>query len=251
MTAQIPRRLREEPLIEAIWQVQFEPEANNQVGEILPGILYGELAKSLSPNIRLHRLPVADIPPQVAAADPNLRYAAKYRIESSDTPFLLHVGDRVVTLNCRRPYAGWSEFKSKLLSLIDILEKSGLIPSPLRHSLRYIDLLSLESPPSLLPLKANLQIGGHAIVRQPLQMRVELPDDGCLHVLQVVSPAQAVLPEGKLEGTLIDLESITEISGAAWDTVRDSLEGLHQASKNMFFRHVLTDDTISALKPEY
>lgn len=250
MTIQIPRRLLEEPLIEAIWQVQFEPEANNQVGEILPGILYGELSKRFS-QVKLHRLPVADIPAQVAAVDPNLRYAAKYRIESPNTPFLFHVGDRVVALNCRRPYAGWKDFKNQLLALIDVLESSGLIPNPLRHSLRYIDLLSLESPPSLSPLKANIQIGDHAIVRQPLQMRVELPDRVCLHVLQVVSPAQAMLPEGKLEGTLIDLESIAEISETAWPSIRDGLEELHQASKNMFFMHVLTDEAIRAMKPEY
>ena len=250
MITPIPKRLLDEPLIEAIWQVQFEPQANNPVGEILPGVLYAALSKD-NAQYKVHRLPVADIPPQVAMLDTNLRYAAKYRIESADTPFMVHVGDRVVTLNCRRPYAGWPEFKKQLLALVDTLEGSGLIPSPQRHSLRYIDLVSLGSPPSLSPLKAKLQLGDHSIVYQPVQLRVELPDNGCLHVVQVVSPAQAILPDGKREGTLIDLESVAEIPDMAWASIRDGLEDLHTASKSMFFQHVLTEEATQQMKPEY
>ena len=99
----IPKRLKQEPLIEAIWQVQFEPMGDMQIGDLLPGMLYAALRND-HPQLQLHRLPAADIPPQVAQIDPNLRHVAKYRMEEAGLPFLFQVGDRTVTLNCRRPH---------------------------------------------------------------------------------------------------------------------------------------------------
>ncbi len=143
----IPTRLNKEPLIEAIWQAQFEPKDGLPVGDLLPGILYSAL-KVDHPNLQLHRLPTADIPAPVAQIDPSLRFSAKYRMEEPGSPFLFQVGDRIVTMNCRKPYAGWSAFKERMLKLINVIESSGLVPTPRRHSLRYIDLLCLDQAPS-------------------------------------------------------------------------------------------------------
>lgn len=123
----IPKRLNKEPLIEAIWQAKFEPKEGLPVGDLLPGILYSNL-KVEYPNLQLHRLPTADIPAPVAEVDPNLRFSAKYRMEEPGSPFLLQVGDRIVTMNCRKPYAGWSAFKERILKFVDVIETSGLVP---------------------------------------------------------------------------------------------------------------------------
>ena len=144
----IPKRLKKEPLIEAIWQVQFETAAETPIGDLLPGILFAAL-RNEHPNLQLQRLPAADIPAQMAQIDPNLRHMAKYRMEEPISPFMYQTGDRIITLNCRRPYSGWATFKGKILSLVGIIENSRLVPAPLRHSLRYIDLLTLEPAPDL------------------------------------------------------------------------------------------------------
>ena len=46
----LPKRLKKEPLIEVIWQVQFDN--SQRVGNVLPGILFNELRKS-GRNIKL------------------------------------------------------------------------------------------------------------------------------------------------------------------------------------------------------
>ena len=66
----LPRRLKKEPLIEVVWQVQFEGEQG--MGDILPGVLYTELKKT-HPALRSRRLPSADIPAPIAQIDPNMR----------------------------------------------------------------------------------------------------------------------------------------------------------------------------------
>lgn len=246
----IPRRLNKEPLIEAIWQAQFEPKEGLPVGDLLPGILYSALNVDY-PNLQLRRLPIADIPAPVTQVDPNLRFTAKYRMEEPGSPFLFQVGDRIVTMNCRKPYAGWAVFKEHILKLLNVVEGSGLVPAPLRHSLRYIDLLTLDPAPNLRALQAHFQIGQWGLQDRPLQMRVELPDVGCNHVVQIATPAEANLPEGKLHGSVIDLETFPSTPPNSWQDVRTQIDQIHDSSKAVFYRQLLTADAIALMEPEY
>ncbi len=243
----IPKRLGKDPLIEALWQMQFD---SPNAGDALPGLLYAKLRQQY-PSLQLHRLPTAEIPAAVAQFDPNLRLAAKVRLEATDAPFLWQVGDRVVTLNCRKPYVGWRHFKTAILDLIQTIEGSGLLPRPSRHSLRYINLLTLDSPPDISVLQLTLQIGARAIVKLPLQMRVELPDAAYVHVIQIATPARVRLPEGIHEGNVVDIETQNVDAPGSWDEVRYQLEGLHERSKQLFFAQLLTPQAIQALDPEY
>jgi len=246
----IPKRLNKEPLIEAIWQAQFEPKEGLPVGDLLPGILYSAL-KLDYPNLQLHRLPTADIPAPLVHLDPNLRFTAKYRMEEPDSPFLFQVGDRIVTMNCRKPYVGWAVFKERILKLLAMVEGSGLVPLPLRHSLRYIDLLTLDPAPDLKALQVQFQIGQWGLQNRPLQMRVELPDEGCEHVVQIATPAEANLPEGKLKGTVIDLETLPSAPPGSWQDVRNQIDEIHDRSKAVFYQQLLTTYAIALMEPEY
>ncbi len=247
---QIPKRLNKEPLIEAIWQVQFEPQEGLPVGDLLPGILYSAL-KTDYPHLQLHRLPTADIPAPIAQLDPSLRFSAKYRMEELGSPFFFQVGDRIVTLNCRKPYAGWSVFKARILKLLDVIESSGLVPVPGRHSLRYIDLLTLDPAPDLRALQAQFQIGQWNIQNRPLQMRVEIPDEGCHHVIQIATPAEANLPEGIIQGSVIDLETSSSSQPRSWEDVRTQIDQIHDRLKAVFYQQLLTAQAITLMGPEY
>lgn len=246
----IPKRLNKEPLIEAIWQAQFEPRDGLPVGDLLPGILYSTL-KADYPNLKLHRLPTADIPAPVAQFDPSLRLAAKYRMEEPGSPFLFQIGDRIVTMNCRKPYAGWPAFKERILKLLDVIESSGLVPAPMRHSLRYIDLLMLDPAPDLKALQVQFQIGQWNLQNHPLQMRVEVADEDCNHVVQIATPAEANLSEGRLQGSVIDLETFSNSMPSGWQDVREQIDQIHDRSKAVFYQELLTAEAIALMEPEY
>lgn len=247
MTNPLPKRLRKEPLIEAIWQAQFE--GIEGIGELLPGILFTELKKS-HPSLQPKRLPTADIPAPIAQVDPKLRITAKVLMEEVDGPFVWQVGDRIVTLNCRKPYVGWDKFKEAVVNLTRIVEHSGLISTLERHSLRYIDLLRDELATDLGTLRLELKLGDHEI-RDRVQMRLEIPDAECLHVVQLATRMRTNLPEGSVTGTIIDLETLPKGSPGDWDTVRAQLDRLHERSKALFFEQILTQETIQKLEPEY
>lgn len=243
----IPKRLKKEPLIEVIWQAQFDaPNA----GDLLPGVLFETLRKSYSP-IQMRRLPTADIPAILTQADPNLRYLTKIRIEAEGRPYIWQVGDRSVAINCRKPYVGWPKFKAAIEDFIEIIASSHLVPNLERHSLRYLDLLTLDPAPNISAVKLSMRIGSHEIKENNLRLRVEIPDIGCTHIVQIVSPAEGILPEGKITGTLIDLETAHDAPQTDWDGVRSQLDELHARSKELFFRHILANDALEKMEPEY
>jgi uncharacterized protein (TIGR04255 family) len=243
----LPKRLKKEPLIEVIWQAQFDGDQG--IGDVLPGILFSELRKS-RPTLQLRRLPSADIPAPLAQVDPNLRYVAKMLMEEPGGSFIWQVGDRVITLNCRKPYVGWDKFKETVVALTQIVESSGLIPNPQRHSLRYIDLLKDDLATDLAALRLALELGDHQI-RDRVQMRLEIPDAECLQVVQIATAAQANLAGEQMTGSIIDLETLPANTPDNWDTLRAQLDLLHEHSKALFFRQILTEETIQKLEPEY
>ncbi|MHB1201803.1 MAG: TIGR04255 family protein [Acidithiobacillus sp.] len=242
----IPKRLKNAPLIEAIWQMQFNVPG---AGDILAGQLYKALQVS-HPHLRHTPLPTANIPPIVADMDPNLRFAPKIRLEDPDSSFLWQIGNRIVTVNCRVPYAGWRRFKEEIVQTIGFVRDSGLIQTTERHSLRYIDLITLEPAPDLSSLQLSIKMGKFEIGKNQLQMRVELSDDGIGHVVQIATPAKVGPIGGQREGTIIDLESYTP-QEKNWEAMATEIERLHDRSKAFFFEQILTPQAIERMEPEY
>jgi len=245
--AMVPKRLKKEPLIEVVWQLQFDAPG---AAEVLPGLLFTKLQAEL-PDLRIERLPAAELPAFIGQVDPNLSFAAKVRIKATNSPLVWQVGDRVVTVNCTKPYIGWEAFYTNITSIIRILEESHLIPNPLRHSLRYIDLISLNKEPDLSAIQLDLKIGSYQVNQFPVQIRVEIPETTVKHIVQVVSPAEIMLLDGKHRGTLIDLETLSQRELTSWVELREDLQQLHNASKIFFFTQLLTNSTIEKLEPEY
>jgi len=243
----LPKRLKKEPLIEVIWQAQLDDSQG--VGDVLPGILFNELKKS-GRNLKLHRLPSADIPASIAQIDPNLRFVPKMLMEELGSAFIWQVGDRVIALNCRKPYVGWDKFKETVVTLTRIIENSQIIPIPQRHSLRYIDLLRGELAADLSALKLTLKLGDCEIGER-IQMRLEIQDVQCVHILQIATSALVSLVGERLTGIIIDLETLPADVPNSWDTIRKQLDLLHDRSKQLFFGQILTAEAIQNLAPEY
>lgn len=248
MDNKIPVRLKKEPLLEVVWEIRFT-STKKAVADLLPGLIYKALPDKY-PNIV--RLPVADIPAPIAEQDPNLRYLPKIRLEGGN--HAVQIGEHMVSLSCRRPYSGWENFSKDVRSLIAIVHDTGLIDQLERFSLKYIDLIQLKQPPDLRCLNIDLKLSGHQIDTQPVQLRTEIREDGLIHIIQIVSPAEASLPGDteRLKGVLLDIDTISSISkkNGYWDEVESRRDKAHLASKRIFF-NLLTAGTIEELEPEY
>ncbi len=243
----IPVKLKKEPLLEAVWEIRFA-STKRSVSDLLPGLIYNALSDKY-PNIV--RLPAADIPAPITEQDPNLRYVPKIRLEGDNRS--VQIGEHVLSLSNRRPYLGWKLFSADIRKLISVVRETTLIDKLERFSMKYIDIIELNYPPDLSCLNIELKLGGHEINTRPVQLRTEIKDDNLVHIVQIVSPAEAVLPKNsrKFTGVLLDIDTIIPIQdNKSWDEIENSLDMVHSASKRMFFG-LLTPETIEKLEPAY
>lgn len=247
MNKKIPVKLKKEPLLEAVWEIRFT-STKPSVGDLLPGLIYKALSDKY-PNIV--RLPAADIPASIAEHDFNLRYVPKIRLEGGN--HAIQIGEHVLSLSCRRPYSGWRVFSADIRTVIGVVRDTALINQLERFSMKYIDVIELNQPPDLSCLNIELKLGGYEINTRPVQLRTEIKEDELVHVIQIVSPAEAALPGDprRFTGVLLDIDTISSIKNkGSWDEVESRLDTVHLAAKKMFFE-LLTLETIEKLEPEY
>ena len=250
MKGRVPKKLKKEPLIEAVWELRFEPKEES-AAEILAGIIYNSLRHEYP---KIVRLPAADIPRPIARVDPLLRYAPTIRLESiSASPFAVQIGDRVVSLNNRRPYKGWSEFSKRIHDLVKLLRSTELVQKPTRFSLRYIDLLELDPSPSLASLRVRVEVAERDLSKCPIQLRAEIQDDPFVHILQIASPALVTIGNAEQhKGTLVDIDTIRNVEPSAdfWEILDAELDEAHARSNRLFFE-LLTSEALERLEPIY
>ncbi len=247
MNKKIPIRLKKEPLIEAVWEIRFAG-TKPSIADLLPGLVFKALPDRY-PNVV--RLPYADIPGPIVESDPMLKYVPKIRLQGGNQA--VQIGEHVVSLSCRRPYSGWKIFSDDIRRLMEIIEDTRLIDRLERFSLKYIDMIELDHPPSLNCLNLELKMIEYEIDTRPVQLRTEIKEGDLIYIIQIVSPAEASIPgeSGRLRGVLLDIDSIRPIKeNESWHDIDKHLDDVHLLSKKMFF-DLLTSETINNLEPEY
>jgi uncharacterized protein (TIGR04255 family) len=245
----LPKRLCNEPLLDAIFECRFI--AKFPVSNILPGILFSEFEGEK----QLERLPQSEIPEAIRSIDPNFQYVPLVRIRSQNYSFL--IGDRSIAVACILPYKGWGDFKPAIIKMIEVLKKSGLIDKVIRYSTKYVDLIQSNNPADQVRLaNLSLRIGSHNLTKESYQVRMEIPVEGFINIIQIISGAKVIIPgKPEREGVVIDIDTIKDTGGISVEQLLEQdldsmLEHIHRISKETFF-DCLTEQTLMQLEPEY
>lgn len=248
MVDRLPTKLHKEPLIDAIFEIRFS--SNMPASVALPGIFFEKLEgeKTIEP------LPLAQIPKQMRDADPNLKFAAINRVTWSD--FFVNIGDFSVSVSCKYPYPGWKNFRPAIIQVMDIISASNAVDKIDRYSLKYVDLFDgLSDEQRVANFNLKVSLAGHKLKQEPYQIRLEIPKDGLLHAVQLVSSAKALLHNGtSRDGLVVDVDTIAALGGVSMATLLKGfpkkLDTIHSKNKAMFF-DCLTPKTVSSLEPTY
>jgi len=243
----IPILLKKEPLIEAVWEIRFK-KTNPSIAELLPGLIFKEMHQRY-PGIS--RLPAADIPSAIIDRDSSLRYVPKIRLDGGTRA--IQIGEYVLGLSCRRPYPGWDAFSADIRALVNLVQETGLITSLERFSLKFVNLIETNQPPKLDSLNVELRVGDKANDESPVLIRTEMRTKEFVHIIQIVSPAEVVLPDeqSSRSGVLLDIDTIAFLQGDnSWLEMNNLLDEGHLAAKNIFFE-LLSRDTINKMEPVY
>lgn len=244
----IPKKLKKEPIIEALWELRFETEPN--FVEIIPGMLFSHLKNRYS-SLVIKKLPTNFIPSEIREIDPNLKYAPSVRIEAMNAPFIWQVGERVFTFNNKRPYAGWNKFLEEIKFLSETFEKLNLFKSVEKISLRYIDLIENEILHDLSGLRVAINIEEWKVKDERVSLLVEKVDDKFKYIIQIVRPINIVI-ESRMAGTIIDIEvELIDRNNSISELINRYINTMHDKIKEIFFRWILSNEIISKLEPEW
>jgi len=139
---------------------------------------------------------------------------------------------------------------------MEALKDASFIKSVERYALKYIDLLpatSLREQVSFVNFDVTL--ARHKLENEAFQLRLEIPRDGFIHAVQVVSSATVILQGGESrQGLIVDVDTIATQESISFNELLrefpDKLEAIHHANKKIFF-DCLKPETVTALEPEY
>jgi uncharacterized protein (TIGR04255 family) len=245
----IPRRLKKEPLLEAVWELRFQ-SGTDTVENLLSGIIYDKMIGSFGTPVRLA---AADMPLAARIHQSILNYTPMFRFDGKGekAALSLQVAPRAITVNCRKPYLGWEKFKSEIMLLADVVWKTGLITAIERFSLKYIDLVPAAGPDYTTPLEGKLNLGGHNLGCSPLQLTSQLSEGDFVHVITLLAPARVQVGVTTAEGLLVDIDTILPAgSERFWDRFESLLDQAHGFNHALFFG-ILKPEIIEQLEPEF
>ena len=244
----VPKSLKREPLVDALCEVRMEGSA--PLADILPGILYHKL----NPKPSIARLPAADIPQPMRAADPALHYAPTQRLDWGQ--YVIAVGDRNVVISCKLPYPKWPNFKKKILEIINLIGDVAVAGKVERFSVKYINLI--EAPTisaQIAKIDLAIRIGELEVSDDHIDLKVHHIEGDTIHILTVITGASGRMHDGREAfGVVVDIDSIKNIQPTSFDAfalgLEPELETLRQANKAHFFG-CLKPETVDEMEPDY
>ena len=247
----LPIKLDKQPFLDANFEVRFE--SAGAASEILPGYLFGKLEGA----VQVVRLPAAEIPRPIREQDPALRYQSLFKLDWDR--YSLSVSDRSLSLGCKPPYPGWTDFKGKILELADYLGESrgaDVIKTIERYSLRYINLISAETLSDQIGKTClSVRLADRKLGDERITLRLETGGEGLQQILQFANGVQKIEREaGHCNGIAVDIDIIANIHSQDFTSWRKNLdreiERIHQVVKMKFFSS-LDPKTIEEMEPHY
>jgi uncharacterized protein (TIGR04255 family) len=249
LVTKLPKILEREPLVDAVCEVRMEASA--PLADVLPGILFHQL-KEPSPSIS--RLPAAEIPQPVRAAQPAWQYAPTQRLDWGE--YVISVGDRNVIISCKMPYPKWPSFKKNILEIADVIAGVGVAGNVERFSVKYVNLI--EAPTiaaQIAKINLKIRIGGLEVNADHLDMKVHHVEGDTIHIVTVITGANGRMSDGReASGVVVDIDSIRNIQPMPFDTfargLEPQIEKLRQSNKVRFF-DCLKQETVNEMGPVY
>ncbi len=252
MSGTLPKKLKKEPLIDAVFELRFG-DGPIPLSHLLPAALISSF-----PSLKLTTFPAADFPASIRSNEPSLRYAALYRME--DDSFIFQIGDRSLSICSKIPYVGWCTFKSRIMDTLTNLNSSNspILGIPLeRYSMKYVNLVEAETlEKQVSSLDISLKIKDFTLSEQNFQVRVQKEDGGFLNIITLLSNGMTIVQGEAAQriGVIVDvdvLKTTTDADLATFlQTAEVALDAIHNKCKHEFFS-CLKSETLEELGPVY
>ncbi len=243
----IPKRLKKEPLLEAVWELRFEGDP--AAGGALPGILYEKL-KAQGENATIETLQLGSIPRKMRETQEQLRYAPTTVLRYKN--YAVFIGDRTTALSVVKPYPGWREYERVISTLVTWLRESGMITNVEQSTLKYLDFFEYRPDEVFKKLRVQVQLGGAKLQGGELQLQAKIARDGFEGTIAIMNP-RTVTDQGQSRQGLVTDIQVSWKNKESQDFWVDFPEHLRKAKilcHKLFFE-LLTEETLEAHKPVF
>lgn len=232
----LPKAINPCPILDALFEIRFTTK-------IHPSAVFGMIYNALQVDFpKVENLPILQLPEAVRATDPNFKFKPHYRI--SNERFVTQIGPDVVAISSFPNYAGWDEFSTQIFSILDRIEKVGIVSSVSRIGIRYINFFDNDI---FKDIDLKVCIGNNDIAYKNTIIRTEIEQESFKSSLQVANNANH---NNKL-GSIIDIDTFTESNLKDFFTNKETLisDG-HKKEKELFYS-LLKEDFLKTLNPTY
>lgn len=232
----LPKAINPCPILDASVEVRFTTKLH-------PSAVFGMIYNVLQTDFpKVENLPILQLPEAVRTTDPNFKFKPLYRI--SNPNFVAQIGPDVLTISSFPKYAGWDKFSKQIFSILDRIEKVGIIDSVLRIGIRYINFFENDI---FKDIDLKIYIGENDITYKNTIIRTEIEQESYRSSLQVANNANQ---NNKL-GSIIDIDTYTESNlSNFFKDKEDLISGGHTKEKELFYS-LLKDDFLKTLNPTY
>ena len=232
-----PKKLKIDPIVEAIFEVRFECDESIS----LPEIVVGKLAENAEwSDFEKVRLPISDIPVAIRSKDPNLKNQPLFELREGSRSRIVKIGADVCSYHRLAPYPGGDTFRDKIDNTIEFLFNSFQSFKTTRLGFRYLNVFTSKDHGvfGVSDLYYSVQIADEILEGpQNLNYRLEKSDDHHVQV-RIASPEFVRGAIAKEAQVLVDLDVFTpaifETNKA--ETAKDWVEDSRKYEKEEFFR---------------
>lgn len=236
MTDTLPKKLKNDAILEAVLEVRFEPDAS-----LLPEIVFGRFADAEAwRSFRQARLPTADIPAPIRRADATLRYQPSIEFISPDGGVSIRIGPQVLAYSRRGKYPGWGQFGAELEGAVEHLYRVVPKLHVSRLGLRYINALrsDVHEIRSFSDMDIAIAVAGQSLSSNlNLNFKAEVGTNfESMSRIATIDLAEGSIPDSAT--VIVDVDVYTARSFAARDVtaVKEWVLDAHQKEKDTFFK---------------
>lgn len=242
----IPTKVSNPPIVEAIAEVYFENESPSAV---LFGKMYAALAETFNET---EALPIVEMPAEFINKQPELKYAIHYRLKNK--LFSIGIGQRVVSINrvCTEvEYGGWDEYIPVIEKVIEELKKTELVTMVSKVSLKYMNLFTGEDKNLSNIFKLGIDFGGSKLEDfNDLNISFfRVINENVKLGMGISSNATLSNPDVVLSGVLLNIDAFKDTPTKLTE-VSNSFVQLHRVLEVGFFES-LNDKNLESMDPQY
>ena len=202
----------------------------NVPSDAIVGILYNSL-RQVNDGVKLHKLPVANIPDEIRKMDTNLKDKPTHQLVC--TGGFVQIGENILCIGGRMPYISWGVFKEFIEQIIRLLHDNKLIGNIKNIKLRYLNFFK-DNIFENINLMISMQ-GVDRLCSGSTVFRTEIPcNNEMLGVLQITNGVHVSNKSLGLDnnGSLIDIIIIKK--HVSLPISSDTIDAMHQEVEDLF-----------------